>query len=78
MVPDGEQSNALYCDKSGVVANSKQPRSYMRSKHIERKYNLIIDIMARGNVEVKRISTHDNIADPFTKALSSKLFDKHV
>ena len=78
VVPDSEQPIALYCDNSGAVANSKEPRSHKRSKHIERKYHLIRDIVARGDVEVKKISTHDNIADPFTKTLSSRVFDKHV
>ena len=68
----------LYCDNSGAVANSKEPRSHKRSKHIERKYHLIRDIVARGDVEVKKISTHDNIADTFRKTLSSRVFDKHM
>ena len=53
VVPDSEQPIALYCDNSGAVANSKEPRSHKRSKHIERKYHLIRDIVARGDVEVK-------------------------
>ena len=60
------------------MANSKEPRSHKHSKHIECKYHLIRDIVARGDDEVKKISTHDNIADPFTKTLSSRVFDKHV
>ena len=28
--------------------------------------------------EVTKISTHDNLADPFTKALSGKVFDSHL
>ena len=35
----------LYCDNSEVVANSKEPRSHKRGKHIERKYHLIRDIL---------------------------------
>ena len=67
----------LYCDNSGAVANSKEPRSHKRSKHIKRKYHLIREIVQRGYVEVKKISTVDNLADPFTKALANKVFDKH-
>ena len=68
----------LYCDNSGVVANSKEPRSHKCSKHIARRYHLIREIVARGDVEVKQISTHDNIADPFTKTLSIKVFEKNL
>ena len=78
VVPDTAQPMTLYCDNSGAVANSKEPRSHKRSKHIERRYHLIREIVARGDVEVKQISTHDNIADPFTKTLSIRVFEKHL
>ena len=78
VVPDAEQPLTLYCDNSRAVANSKEPRSHKRSKHIERKYHLIRDIVERGDVKVEKISTHDNVADPFTKTLSIKVFEKHL
>ena len=68
----------LYCDNSRGIVNSKEPRSHKRSKHNERRYHLIREIVARGDVEVKQISTHDNIADPFTKTLSIRVFEKHL
>jgi len=78
VVPEADRPMVLYCDNSGAVANSKEPRSHKRSKHIERKYHLIREIVQRGDVEVTKISTHDNLADPFTKALSGKVFDTHL
>ncbi|TYK25935.1 gag/pol protein [Cucumis melo var. makuwa] len=39
VVPNMNLSITLYCDNSGVVANSKEPRSHKRGKHIERKYH---------------------------------------
>ena len=41
VVPNMYLPVTLYCDNSGVVANSKEPRSHKRGKHIERKYHLI-------------------------------------
>ena len=78
VVPDTDRPLTLYCDNSGAVANSKEPRSHKRSKHIERKYHLIREIVHRGDVEVTKISTHDNLADPFTKALRIKVFEGHL
>ena len=46
----------LYCDNSGVVANSKEPRSHKRGKHIERKYHLIQEIVGKGDVKVSQIA----------------------
>ena len=68
----------LYCDNSGAVANSKEPRSHKRGKHIERKYHLIREIVQRGDVIVTKIASEHNIADPFTKTLTAKVFEGHL
>lgn len=68
----------LYCDNSGAVVNSKEPRSHKRGKHIERKYHLIREIVQRGEVIVTKIASENNLADPFTKSLPAKTFDSHV
>ena len=68
----------LYCDNSGAVANSKEPRIHKRGKHIERKYHLLREIVHRGDVAVTKISLEHNLADPFTKTLSIKSFKEHV
>ena len=78
VVPDTAHPMTLYCDNSGTVVNSKEPKSHKRSKYIEQRYHLIREIVARGDVEVKQISTHDNIADPFMKTLSIRVFEKHL
>ena len=66
VVPDMDNSLTLYCDNSGAVANSKEPRSHKRSKHIERKNHVIRDIMQRGDATVLKIPSARNLVDPFT------------
>ena len=78
VVPDMDKPLTLYCDNSGAVANSKEPRSHKRGKHIERKYHLIREIVQRGDVSVTKIASTENLADPFTKTLSAKLFEGHL
>ncbi|OIT19146.1 retrovirus-related pol polyprotein from transposon tnt 1-94, partial [Nicotiana attenuata] len=78
VVPSVQAPIVLYCDNSGAVANSKEPRSHKRIKHIERKYHLIRDITQRGDERVLKIASEDNLADPFTKSLTQKIFDKHA
>ena len=68
----------LYCDNSGAVSNSKEPRSHKGANHIERKYHMIRSIIDRGEVMVTKIPTLENLADPFTKTLTEKQFFKHV
>ena len=78
IVPNMDKAITLYCDNSGAVANSREPHSHKRGKHIERKYHLIREIVNRGNVIVTKIQMLDNLADSFIKTLSEKLFFKHV
>ena len=57
----------LYCDNNGAVANSREPCSQKRGKHIVRKYHLIREIVHQGDVTVTEIPTLENLADPFHK-----------
>ena len=68
----------LFCDNSGAVAQSKDPRNHKKGKHIERKYHIIRDIVARGDEVVAKIDSANNLADPFTKALLQRIFDSHL
>ncbi|KAA0031823.1 retrovirus-related pol polyprotein from transposon tnt 1-94 [Cucumis melo var. makuwa] len=78
VVPNMHLPITLYYDNSGAVANSREPRSHKRGKHIKRKYHLIREIVHRGDVIVTKISSEQNMANPFTKALSTKVFESHL
>ncbi|KAA0034863.1 gag/pol protein [Cucumis melo var. makuwa] len=78
VVPNMSKPITLYCDNSGAVANCREPRSHKHGKHIERKYHLIREIMHRGDVIVTQIASTHNIADPFTKPLTAKMFKGHL
>ena len=78
MVADANKQITIYCDNSGAVANSKEPRSHKGGKHIERKYHLLREIVHRGDVTITKIVSAENLADPFTKALPQKSFDRHL
>ena len=68
----------LYFDNSGAVAQAKEPMNHKKGKHIERKYHLVREIVQRGDIIVEKIAYEDNLPDPFTKALKTKVFDSHV
>lgn len=75
VIPNLEQPMVVYCENSGAVANSKEPRSHQRGKHIDRKFHLIREIVERRDMTVREIKSEDNPADPFTKTLSSRVFE---
>ncbi|KAK8670607.1 hypothetical protein V6N13_037225 [Hibiscus sabdariffa] len=68
----------LYCDNNGAIAQAKEPRSHQRSKHILRRFHLIREIIDRGDVEICKVNTDDNIADPLTKPLAQQKHDRHT
>ena len=70
VVPEVQSAITLYCDNSGAVANLKEPGSHKRGNHIERKYHLIREIIGRGDMKARQITSEDNLADPFTRGLT--------
>ncbi|KAL1188988.1 Retrovirus-related Pol polyprotein from transposon TNT 1-94 [Cardamine amara subsp. amara] len=78
VIPSVSEPVVLYCDNNGVIAQAKEPRSHQKSKHIERRYHLIRDIIDRGDVKISRVPTDENVADPLTKPLPRPKHESHV
>ena len=78
MVSHAQLPIILYCDNNGVVAQSKDSRNHNSGKHIERKYLLIRKIVQHGDVIATNVTSTNNLADPFTKALTYNVFRFHV
>ena len=52
--------------------------SSQRSRHIERRYLHIRNLVAEGHIVVKYIPTADNPADVLTKPLAREPYEKHT
>ena len=69
----------LYVDNTGAVELSRDPRSCQRSRHVERRFLKVRELVASGEVEVRFIPTADNRADVFTKStVDVATFRKHT
>ena len=68
----------LYCDNNSTIALAKEPRSHQKFKHIERRFHLIRDYLEKDYVEVKRVDSIDNVADPLTKPLGQQKIKAHL
>lgn len=69
---------AAYCDLLRQLELHKlleNPVFHDRSKHIEIKYHFIRDYVQRGAVELQYISTNEQVANIFTKALMKGKFE---
>ena len=47
MVSTIELSISLYCDNNGAITQVREPKSYQKSKQIERRFHLILRTLPR-------------------------------
>uniref|UniRef100_A0A2N9GYZ6 Reverse transcriptase Ty1/copia-type domain-containing protein n=1 Tax=Fagus sylvatica TaxID=28930 RepID=A0A2N9GYZ6_FAGSY len=64
----------IWCDNTSALALASNPVFHGRTKHIEVDYHFVRERVVRGDLSLQFISTHDQLADIFTKALPSTRF----
>ena len=64
----------LWCDNLGATYLSANPVFHARTKHVEVDFHFVREKVAQGRLQVQFISTHDQIADIFTKPLAADRF----
>jgi hypothetical protein len=65
----------LWCDNIGAKYLSANPMSQGRSKHIEVDYHFVRERVFRKLLNIDFISSKDQVADEFIKALSVRLLE---
>ncbi|KAG8477716.1 hypothetical protein CXB51_027660 [Gossypium anomalum] len=69
------QISTVFCDSQSAIFLTKDQMFHERTKHIEVRYHFVHDIIARGDIVVSKISTHENPADMMTKSLPITKFE---
>ncbi|KAM1420933.1 hypothetical protein ACFX2I_003246 [Malus domestica] len=67
VVPTITSPVTLYCDNSGAIAQAKEPRAHQKNKHFERCFNIIRRYATEGKVNILKVASADNVANPLTK-----------
>ncbi|PKU68003.1 Retrovirus-related Pol polyprotein from transposon TNT 1-94 [Dendrobium catenatum] len=68
------ESTTVFCDNTSAIALANNPIFHARTKHIEVDCHFIRDCIKKNKISVHHISTEDQLADLFTKALPTHRF----
>jgi hypothetical protein len=66
--------STVHGDNQSAIAVAKNGIKGERTKHVDVKYHFVTECVENGEVELKWVSTHEQQADIFTKALPAPIF----
>ena len=70
-----KSASTLWCDNLSAIYLTANPVFHSRMKHVEIDFHFVRELIAWKSIQVKYLSTVDQVADIFTKGLSSQ---KHM
>ncbi|GJX05969.1 retrotransposon protein, putative, ty1-copia subclass [Tanacetum coccineum] len=77
IVPTINEPINMYCDNSAAVHYANEPGVQRGARHYLRKYHYVRESVALGEIKILKVHTDNNLADPFTKALSNRKLTQH-
>ena len=77
VVPSALDPINLFCDNTRAIALAKEPRFHKRTRHIKRRFNAIRDYIKEEDINICKVHTDLNVADPLTKPLPRAKHDQH-
>ena len=77
VVPNVLDPINLFCDNSGAIALAKEPRFHKRTGHIKQRFKSIRHSVELEDINICKVHTDLNIADPLTNPLPRAKHDQH-
>ncbi|GJZ76416.1 hypothetical protein Tco_0641088 [Tanacetum coccineum] len=62
----------------GIVPTINEPGVQKGARHYHRRYHYIRECIELGEINLLKVHTDDNLADPFTKALPKGKLTQHA
>ena len=72
VMPSIELPIDMYCDNSAAIIFANEPGVMRGTRHFLRKYHFVREKVDEGEINLLKVHTDDNLADPFTKALAKE------
>ena len=74
LIPGWSGPISIMCDNSSTIALIKNPVLHQRSKHILRKHKFASERQQEKQIDVVKISSANQLADPLTKPFPNPQF----
>ena len=63
-------------DNQSTICRAKKQQIHGRTKHIDKKYHFVCDLVEAGRIKLTYFASEDKVADMLTKGLPIKQFEK--
>nr|CAN81525.1 hypothetical protein VITISV_033879 [Vitis vinifera] len=60
----------IHCDSQSAIGRAQSSMYNGKSRHIRRRHNIVMQLLANGIISIDYVKSKDNLADPLTKGLS--------
>ena len=67
----------LFCDNTGAISLAKEPRFHKKTRHIKCRFNSTREYIQNKDMDICKVHTDLNVADPLTKPLPRAKHDQH-
>ena len=71
---DNKEPTTLFCDNMSTIAMTRNPIFHNRTKQIEIRHHFIRELVDKKEITLQFYRTDEQLADIFTKAISSEKF----
>ncbi|GJY62007.1 retrotransposon protein, putative, ty1-copia subclass, partial [Tanacetum coccineum] len=69
VVPSNKRPMEMLCDNEPVITIANDPGILKGARHFQRKYHYIREVIQEREIILKKVHTHDNVVDLFTKPM---------
>ncbi|GJT57762.1 hypothetical protein Tco_0992816 [Tanacetum coccineum] len=78
IVPTINEPLNMYCENSAAIHYANEPGVQRGARHYHRRYHYVRECVKLGEIRILKVHTDNNLADPFTKALSNRKLTQYA